>query len=236
MNETDKITGNRLEWHDDMPYSTAFGDHFYSKADGRAECGHVFLGGNSLPQRWTAGRSFTIAELGFGTALNFLETVRVWRQATSGGRLTFVSFEQFPLAAAEMRRALAVWPELAPITERLCADWPAHPSGTVRLDFDDDVALAVHVGDARQCVPAWSGTADAWFLDGFAPARNAEMWSQDLMEAVFAHTRPGGTFSTYTAAGWVRRNLRDAGFHVEKVKGFAGKREMLCGERLPTQE
>ncbi len=236
MNDKDKITGNRLEWHDDMPYSTAFGDHFYSKADGRAECGHVFLGGNGLPQRWTEGRSFTIAELGFGTGLNFLETVRVWRQAASGGRLTFVSFEQFPLAAAEMRRALAVWPELAPITERLCADWPAHQSGTVHLDFDGDVALTVHVGDARRRVPAWSGTADAWFLDGFAPARNAEMWSQDLMEAVFAHTRPGGTFSTYTAAGWVRRNLQDAGFNVQKVKGFAGKREMLCGKRLPAQE
>ncbi len=236
MNDRDKITGNRLEWHEDMPYSTAFGDHFYSKTDGRAECGHVFLGGNGLPQRWTQGGSFTIAELGFGTGLNFLETARQWRKhATAAGRLTFVSFERFPLQADEMRRALDAWAELSELAERLCAHWPADPGDVNKLDLTDDIVLEVHLGDARERLPAWCGAADAWFLDGFAPARNAEMWAQDLMHAVYAHTVSGGTFATYTAAGWVRRNLQAAGFGVRKLPGFAGKREMMCGERPPAQ-
>ncbi len=226
----DKVTDNRLEWHDDMPFSTVFGDHFYSKADGRAECAHVFLAGNDLPGRWRDGCRFTIAELGFGTGLNFLESVRRWRKhRIAHGRLSFVSFEAFPMQAAEMRRALGAWPDLGSLADQLTSAWPAHPPDVVALAFGEDVRLEVHIGDARQMVPVWEGQADAWFLDGFSPARNPQMWSAELMQAVHAHTGPGGTFATYTAAGRVRRNLSAAGFQVDKAPGFAGKRDMMRG-------
>ncbi len=228
----DETMNDRLEWRDDMPYSTAFGDHYYSRADGRAECDHVFLKGNGLPARWRDTARFTVAELGFGTGLNFVETWRQW-QACSGpaSHLSFVSFEGFPLQAGDMARALGTWPDLSPFAGALAAAWPPHPTGTVTLALDDAVTLEVHIGDAQDMLSSWSGVADAWFLDGFAPARNGRMWSPELMRAVYRHTAPGGTFATYTAAGWVRRNLADAGFEVHKAAGFAGKRDMTQGVR-----
>jgi len=224
--------GSRLEWHDDMPYSSEFGDYYYSRANGRAECDHVFVRGNGLPERWIARPRFTIAELGFGTGLNFVETCRQWRAVAPGeGELAFVSFERFPMRAAAMRRALGAWPELGPFARALTDAWPAEPKNIVRLRLDDMVTLTVHIGDARTMLPTWGGTAEAWYLDGFAPARNPELWSADLMRHVHAHTAPGGTFSTYSAAGWVRRNLEAAGFTVHKAPGFAGKRDMSRGRR-----
>ena len=215
-----------------MPFSTTFGDHYYSKADGRAESDHVFLAGNDLPDRWRDGCRFTIAELGFGTGLNFLETVRQWhRRSIRDGGLHYVSFEAHPLSAQDMKRALGAWPDLLPLAERLLDHWPTDPVDPVTVPLGDDVRLAIRLGDARQLVPVWRGQADAWFLDGFSPARNPQMWSAELMKAVFARTRPGGSFATYTAAGWVRRHLQDAGFRVEKVPGFGGKRDMTRGFR-----
>ena len=223
---------NRLEWHEDMPYSTEFGDYYYSRADGRAECRHVFLSGNGLPERWVEQPRFTIAELGFGTGLNFIETWHRWQtRHPTGGHLTFVSFERFPMRADEMRRALGAWPELMPGAKALIDAWPAQPSGSIQLRPEDTVTLTVHIGDARTLLTAWDGLADAWYLDGFAPDRNPELWSADLMRDVHAHTAPGGTFATYSAAGWVRRNLETAGFTVHKAPGFAGKRDMSRGAR-----
>lgn len=230
MVDEDRAKDNQLEWHDDMPYSTVFGDHYYSRADGRAECDHVFLKGNGLPARWKDTDHLTIAELGFGTGLNFAETWRQWKQCP-GKCLSFVSFERFPLAANDMAKALGAWPELSPFTDALVNAWPAQPDSLVRLELDESVELIVHVGDVQDTLPCWSGVADAWFLDGFAPARNERMWSQDIMRAVFEHTVTGGTFATYSAAGWVRRNLSAAGFDVRKEAGFAGKRDMTCGTR-----
>lgn len=230
-----KATGDRLEWHDDRPFSTTFGDHFFSRADGRAECAYVFLGGNDLPERWHDGCRFTIAELGFGTGLNFLETARQWRRrAGAGGTLHFVSFEAFPMHPQDMRRALHPWRDVLPLTEPMIQAWPAaEPESAVNVPFGADLRLEVRIGDARRMVPDWPVNADAWFLDGFSPARNPEMWSSDLMDAVYQRTRPGGTFATYSAAGWVRRHLQDAGFTVKKVPGFAGKRDMTRGFRPP---
>lgn len=232
MNEDDAANGN-IEWHEgDMPYSRAFGDHFYSRADGRAECNHVFLNGNGLPARWQENPRFTIAELGFGTGLNFCETWRQWHaQRPDDGRLLFVSFEKFPLRGREIGRALDAWPELAEFRAQLTGRWSDGTSGFVRIDFNDHTALELHLGDARPCLAQWKDRADAWFLDGFAPARNPDMWSAELMRAVFAHTAPGGSFATYTAAGWVRRNLEAAGFSVRKQEGYAGKRDMTVGRR-----
>jgi tRNA U34 5-methylaminomethyl-2-thiouridine-forming methyltransferase MnmC len=222
-----------LEWMEgDMPYSTAFGDHFYCREDGRAECGHVFLAGNGLPQRWAAGGAFSIGELGFGTGLNFCETWRVWQTSqAAGGTLHFTSFELYPMARDDIARALGRWPEIASERQALLDRWPADPVGIIDLAMGDNVRLTVVPGPALANLSASRETFDAWYLDGFAPSRNADMWSDALMRAVSAHTAQGGTFATYAAAGFVRRNLVAAGFAVERRPGFARKREMLCGTK-----
>lgn len=229
----DTAEGRRLTWREgDMPYDTTFGDHFYCQTDGRLECGHVFLAGNGLPERWQAGGDFTIGELGFGTALNACETWRQWRQARrADGHLHFVSFELYPMAGAEIDRALSRWSEIDAERRALLALWPERPAGTVTLELDAQTRLSVVCGDALASLSAAPLLADAWYLDGFAPSRNAAMWSEALMQAVFDHTAPGGSFATYAAAGFVRRNLQAAGFTVTRRQGFAGKREMLSGTR-----
>ncbi len=225
-----------LEWDDDgHPVSGLFGDLFHSRTDGQAKTRHVFLAGNSLPARWTARPYFSIAELGFGTGLNFLETWRSWRATRPfAGQMSFTSFEAFPLSLDQMRRALSRWNELARLAERLLdalpSTWP--PVGEERpVRLDRQTQLTIVLGDARETVPAWPGKADCWYLDGFAPARNPQMWNEELMKAVARRTAPGGTFATYTASGFVRRSLEAAGFAVEKRKGFGGKREMMAGVR-----
>ncbi|QGG91353.1 tRNA (5-methylaminomethyl-2-thiouridine)(34)-methyltransferase MnmD [Agrobacterium sp. MA01] len=222
-----------LAWHDgDMPFSTAFGDHFYCQTDGRLECGHVFLAGNGLPDRWRNADDFTIGELGFGTGLNACETWRQWKEHRDpGAYLHFVSFELFPMQAEEIDRALARWPEIDAERQALVSLWPTAPSGVVEIDLDDQTRLSVVCGDALENLTASMLTFDAWFLDGFAPSRNSAMWSAELMQRVHDTTRVGGSFATYAAAGFVRRNLGAAGFDVERRPGFAGKREMLCGVR-----
>jgi tRNA U34 5-methylaminomethyl-2-thiouridine-forming methyltransferase MnmC len=215
-----------------MPYSAAFGDHFYCQTDGRLECGHVFLNGNGLPGRWQERRTFRIGELGFGTALNFCETWRQWkRHCLPGAELHFISFELYPMRAAEIDRALSRWPEIDAERQAMVSLWPDDPQGTVALRLDAQTRLSVVCGPAIQGVRNAEAGFDAWYLDGFAPSRNADMWSAELMQLVHDRTAEGGTFATYAAAGFVRRNLQAAGFVVERRKGFAGKREMLCGIR-----
>jgi len=218
-----------------MPYSTAFGDHFYCREDGRAECGHVFLAGNGLPGRWNAGGEFIIGELGFGTGLNFCETWRVWKTSVEVKSppqpLHFISFELYPMDRASIDKALSRWPEIKAERQALVAAWPDTPSDAVYLEMAPDVTLTVVCGDALANLSASDTIFDAWFLDGFAPSRNPAMWSEELMGAVHDHTRPGGTFATYAAAGFVRRNLIAAGFDVQRPPGFAGKREMLRGTK-----
>lgn len=215
-----------------MPLSTRFGDHFYAREDGRTETGHVFIDGNGLLSRWAEHDHLTIAELGFGTGLNVLETWRQWRaRRRPGARLDFVSFEAFPMQGDSIEKAIGRWPDLAPLCARLLQSWPKRTDDPERWALDDQTGLTLIIGDASNRVPAWPGMADAWYLDGFAPAKNPDMWSAELMQAVYDHTRAGGTFATYTAAGWVRRNLQAAGFEVEKRPGFGGKREMMRGRR-----
>lgn len=212
------------------PIADAFDDPYFSRLDGRAETRHVFLGLNELPQRWATPASFTIAELGFGTGLNFFETVAAWRHADrpDGAQLTYVAFEKFPLGAVDLARAIAPWPDLDADCARLLEDWPPQ-NGWTEITFDTSVTLWLGIGDANTRVPAWGGAADAWYLDGFSPAKNPDMWAAELMRAVAGHTVPGGTFATYTAAGWVRRNLIAAGFSVTKAPGYGRKRESLRG-------
>ena len=134
------------------------------------------------------------------------------------------------MEAEAITRAIARWPDLADLCERLLAVWSSLTAEAVTWNMDERTTLTVVVGQAEATVPDWRGSADAWFLDGFAPARNPDMWSAELMQAVARKTRPQGRFASYTAAGWVRRNLQAAGFDVEKRPGFGGKRDMICGQ------
>lgn len=208
-----------LTWRDDAtPVSTRFDDPYFSFDDGLAETMHTFLGGNTLPDRF--GGDFHIAELGFGTGLNFLATWAAFDAAGAPGTLTFTSFEAFPLPSSDIARALTAFPTLASYAAQLCT---AYPATTARFG---PVTLHLILGDARETLPAWAGTADAWFLDGFSPAKNPELWDADLMAQVARHTKPHGTAATYTAAGHVRRALSDAGFDVTRKPGFGRKRHM----------
>ena len=209
-----------LEWRDGgVPVSVRFDDPYFSLDNGLAETRHVFLGGNDLPFRFRDG--FAIAELGFGTGLNFLTTWAAWRAAEVSGRFHFTSFEAYPMAPADMALAHAAFPELAPLAQALVGTLGADGRATF-----EDAILLVLAGDVRETLPNWQGQADAWFLDGFSPAKNPEMWGPGLMAEVARHTRPNGTAATYTAAGVVRRGVEAAGFDVTRVPGFGRKRHM----------
>ena len=220
-----------IVWGDNgTPIAARFDDPYYSRLDGRAEAGHVFLGGNSLPERFAGRQGFTIGELGFGTGLNFFETLAAWRAAAPAAAiLTYISFERYPLSTEDLRRAIACWPELSDDCEILCRHWP--PTGDRCEIAFPRANLVVIVGDVNETLPTWAGAADAWFLDGFSPAKNPDMWGEALLAEVFRQTRPGGTFATFTAAGWVRRNLSGAGFEVQKTAGYGRKRECLKGQK-----
>lgn len=230
-------SGPGFTWTEDgAPYAEAFGDTYFARADGLGETRHVFLAGNGLPERWPVGGPFTIAELGFGTGLNFVETWRQWRaSAPRGARLDYVGFELHPLDTRNMRAALGRWAALAARKDQLLRHWPPESPATT-WELDPDVTLTLILGDANETLPAWAGAADAWYLDGFAPAKNPELWGAALMRSVAAHTNPAGSFATYTAAGWVRRNLQAAGFDVHRVPGFGRKRHMLVGSRARLPE
>jgi tRNA U34 5-methylaminomethyl-2-thiouridine-forming methyltransferase MnmC len=207
-----------------VPVSARFDDPYFSLADGLAETRHVFLEGNPLAQRLR--QPLRIAELGFGTGLNVLATLALRAEQGATAPLRITSFEAYPLSASEMSRALAPFAELAPLAAPLLDGIAA---GQRRIELAPGVTLLLEIGDAREELPAWTERADAWFLDGFSPAKNPELWSPVLMQAVGAHTAPGGTFATYTAAGFVRRGLEAAGFDVMRVPGFSAKRHMTRG-------
>jgi len=214
-----------LDWRNGLvPVSARFDDPYFSLENGLAETRHVFLGGNDLPARFRDG--FRIAELGFGTGLNVLATVQAWIDSGTRGRLHLTSFEAFPMAAADMARALAAFPALAALAAPLLE---MIGQGATECCFPAGATLRLVIGDARQTLPAWEGQADAWYLDGFSPAKNPELWQPDLLEAVAAHTAAAGTVATYSAAGHVRRALAEAGFQVTRQPGYGRKRHMTRG-------
>ncbi|SMX30761.1 tRNA (5-methylaminomethyl-2-thiouridine)(34)-methyltransferase MnmD [Actibacterium lipolyticum] len=214
-----------LEWKDGgTPVSLRFDDPYFSLENGLAETRHVFLAGNSLPERFRDG--FHIAELGFGTGLNMLASLIAWRESGASGRFHFTSFEAFPMASDDIARALTAFPEAKDVAEPFLAAWAA---GDRRFETPEMVAEVI-IGDARETLTNWHSKADAWFLDGFSPAKNPELWDDALMAQVGAHTAPEGTIATYTAAGFVRRALSDAGFDVERCPGFGRKRHMTVGK------
>ena len=204
----------------DLPVSARFDDPYFSMTDGLAETRHVFLDGNDLPTRLSDG--FHIAELGFGTGLNFLATLHLWRSLNRAGTLQFTSFEAYPMSRPDMARALEAFPQLSDISREFLSVW----TGPDRETAMNGARLTVISGDARLTLPDWPGRADAWFLDGFSPAKNPELWGAELMTEVARHTAACGTAATYSAAGHIRQKLADAGFTVNRTPGFGRKRHM----------
>ncbi|WP_413675765.1 bifunctional tRNA (5-methylaminomethyl-2-thiouridine)(34)-methyltransferase MnmD/FAD-dependent 5-carboxymethylaminomethyl-2-thiouridine(34) oxidoreductase MnmC [Pantoea dispersa] len=233
----------QLNWNDQgTPVSRAFDDVYFSNDNGLEETRYVFLDGNHLPQRFAAHPRdlFIVAESGFGTGLNFLtlwqafDRFRAAHPQAGLRRLHFISCEKYPLTHADLVSAHAHWPELAPWAGQLQQQWPLALPGCQRLLFNGgEVTLDLWLGDINALIDTFddslNGQVDAWFLDGFAPAKNPEMWTPSLFAAMARLARPGGTFATFTSAGFVRRGLQQAGFSVAKRKGFGHKREMLTG-------
>ncbi|WP_393969371.1 bifunctional tRNA (5-methylaminomethyl-2-thiouridine)(34)-methyltransferase MnmD/FAD-dependent 5-carboxymethylaminomethyl-2-thiouridine(34) oxidoreductase MnmC [Kluyvera intermedia] len=243
------IQSANLEFNSEgTPVSRDFDDVYFSNDNGLEETRYVFLGGNQLEVRFPQHPHplFVVAESGFGTGLNFLTLWQAFdafsRQHPDATlqRLHFVSFEKFPLTASDLHLAHQHWPELAPWAEQLQAQWPLPVAGCHRLLLDGGrVTLDLWFGDINELTDklddSFNQQVDAWFLDGFAPSKNPDMWTPTLFAAMARTVRPGGTLATFTCAGFVRRGLQEAGFTMSKYKGFGRKREMLIGQMTQPQ-
>ncbi len=247
------IVPAKIAWQTDdagnqVPVSGEFGDVYFSHADGLAESRHVFLAHNQLPERLANladKQCFTVAELGFGTGLNFLATWKLWRELRAkkphltSARLHFITTEKYPIPLNDLTQILALWaqraPELAKLIEQLLANYPPLIAGCHRLNFiDDNITLDIWLGDAGDSLASLdTETAikrpyiDAWFLDGFAPSCNETLWAESIFTQMQRLSRTGTTAATYSCAGIVKRGLQAHGFSIKKVKGFGRKREML---------
>ncbi|ROO00221.1 bifunctional tRNA (5-methylaminomethyl-2-thiouridine)(34)-methyltransferase MnmD/FAD-dependent 5-carboxymethylaminomethyl-2-thiouridine(34) oxidoreductase MnmC [Pseudomonas moraviensis] len=228
----------QLDWDDHgRPRSRVFDDVYFSDQSGLEETRYVFLEQNLLAERFAAlpanGR-LVIGETGFGTGLNFLCAWQLFEQhAVAGARLHFVSVEKYPLTPADLHRALALWPELKPLADQLLKHYVAIHPGFQRITLAGGrVTLTLLIGDALEQLPQLDAQIDAWFLDGFAPAKNPDMWTAELFVELARLAAPGSTISTFTSTGWVRRLLNAAGFKMKRTPGIGHKWEILRGEFL----
>jgi len=214
-----------------MIRSAQFDDIYFSAQDGLAESRHVFLGGNNLPEAWAGTSRFCIAETGFGTGLNMLAAWKLFEEtAGSRQRLDLISIEKYPLSVAEIRAALAGWADaLSPYMDRMLAYYPIGLPGFHRLHLSERVSLTLIFDDVHTALPDVRAQVDAWFLDGFAPAKNPDMWTQPLYAQMARLSHGGTTFATFTAARDVLDGLEAAGFRVGKAKGHGLKRKMTTG-------
>lgn len=220
----------RLEFRDGVPYSAAYGDVYHSADGGAGQARHVFLGGCGLPGAWAGRDVFVVLETGFGAGLNFLATWAAWRtDPARGARLHFISAEKHPFSADDLARLHAQWPEFAPLAAELHAAWPMRVPGFHRLALDGGrVQLTLLLGDAAATVPQLDARVDAFYLDGFAPDRNPELWQLDLIAALGRLAASGARAATYTVAAPVRDALAQAGFVCEKRPGYGRKRHCLA--------
>jgi tRNA 5-methylaminomethyl-2-thiouridine biosynthesis bifunctional protein len=239
-----KIEAPQLTWGaDGAPRSNQFDDIYFDHESGLDETNYVFLEHNQLKTRWQAlasqnkSSSFTIAETGFGTGLNFLCAWQLWQQICQQdksqlkqSRLHFISVEKYPLNQDTLKNALTMWPSLNTLSDELIAKYPTLCQGLHRIELDHGrIQLSLYFGEAAEGFTSLNANVDAWFLDGFAPSKNPAMWNDELFKQLNRLSHTGTTFSTFTAAGIVRRGLKSAGFDVKKVKGFGHKREMAIG-------
>ncbi|MFM1961076.1 MAG: hypothetical protein RL588_2593 [Pseudomonadota bacterium] len=224
-----------IAWTEDgRPRSVLYGDAYFGADDGLSEARTVFLEGCGLPGAWAGRRRFTVGELGFGTGLNILALLDLWRrEGPPGGKLHVFSVEAHLMPRADAARALAAWPDLAPLSGILLDRWPEARRGFHRIDLPEfGAVLDLALMEAGEALAAWGGRADAWFLDGFAPALNPAMWREEVLKAVAGRSAPGARAGTFTVAGAVRRGLEAAGFEVRRAPGHGRKRERLEA-RLP---
>ncbi|WGK89082.1 bifunctional tRNA (5-methylaminomethyl-2-thiouridine)(34)-methyltransferase MnmD/FAD-dependent 5-carboxymethylaminomethyl-2-thiouridine(34) oxidoreductase MnmC [Pseudomonas migulae] len=225
----------QLDWDDQgRPRSRVFDDVYFSDLSGLDETRYVFLEQNALRERFAAlpvGGKLVIGETGFGTGLNFLCAWQLFEQhAVAGARLHFVSVEKYPLSLPDLQRALALWPELKPFADQLLAQYVAIHQGFQRLILDHGrITLTLLIGDVLEQLPQLDAQIDAWFLDGFAPAKNPDMWTAELFVELARLAAPGSTISTFTSTGWVRRLLNAAGFKMKRTPGIGHKWEILRG-------
>ena len=218
----------------DVPRSKKFNDVYFSQQDGLAETRHVFLAGNGLPDSWEGQGFFNICETGFGTGLNFLAALKMWRNAHEKQRpevLHFISFEKYPLEREEIAQYLVHWEELSEELEMLMAVYPdvLEQGQSYTLDVMEGITLTLIIGDVNEEIPKLEAKVDCWFLDGFKPSSNPDMWSETVFLNMARLSALGTHFATFTAAGFVRRGLEAVGFAVRKIPGFGRKREMCVG-------
>lgn len=228
-----------IEWRNGQPYAPAFDDVYFSSDNGLLESDYVFLQGNDLAARWQTmqTQNFTIAETGFGTGLNFLCAAQLWlKTAPATASLHFISVEKYPLSLEDITRALQLWPALATLSTPLLEQYAELSNGAPSVQlYAQRIHLSLLLGDASDCLAQLTLASsampaiDAWFLDGFTPARNPAMWQPALFTQMAALSTPKTTFATFSSAGIVRRGLIAAGFSVSKKSGFGKKREMIHG-------
>ncbi len=235
MTKTLKIlTPAEISWHAASPVSESYDDFYFSTDNGLQESRYVFLQANGLPEAFTEAPfdvPLIIAETGFGTGLNFLATWAAWLECPSPKRpLHFFSVEKFPLKPDDLMRALSCWPELATLSSQLTAYYPSLINGLHSLDFEHgQVRLNLLFGDVTE-IAAYPFKADIWYLDGFSPKKNPDMWGESIIQLIALHSKPGTRLSTFTAASDIRKRLQHEGFNLQKRPGFGVKREMLFGE------
>ncbi|WP_341313829.1 bifunctional tRNA (5-methylaminomethyl-2-thiouridine)(34)-methyltransferase MnmD/FAD-dependent 5-carboxymethylaminomethyl-2-thiouridine(34) oxidoreductase MnmC [Paraburkholderia sp. IMGN_8] len=236
---TDPLIPATLAFRDNgTPFSPLYDDIYHSAVGGLEQAQYVFLRGNALPDRWQGRRIFTVLETGFGMGINFLTTWAAWRADPARcERLHFVSTEKHPFTRADLRSVYAKTvsdPSIAALAGKLTGAWPMLVPGTHRLEFEDGrVTLTLVFGDAAESLPTLRLRADAFYLDGFAPARNPELWTPAIFKALARLAGEGATFSTYSSAGDIKRALTQCGFEYRKVEGFGWKRAMLVGHFAP---
>lgn len=236
---TDPLIPAVLAFRDNgTPFAPLYNDIYHSAVGGLEQAHYVFLRGNALPERWQGRRIFTVVETGFGMGINFLVTWAAWRADPSRcERLHFVSTEKHPFTADDLRKLVDATisdPEIASLAQALANAWPMLVPGTHRLEFEEGrVVLTLVFADAQHSLPTLRLRADAFYLDGFAPAKNPELWTPAIFKALARLAGEGATFATYSSAGEIKRALTQCGFEYRKVDGFGWKRAMLVGHFAP---
>lgn len=225
----------QIDWDDQgRPHSRQYDDVYFAVNEGIEETRHVFLGQTRLAERFAnlaPHACVVIGETGFGTGMNFYCAWQLFEQhAHAEARLHFVSVEKYPLGRDDLARAIRLWPELAAYSQPLLEQYVAVHPGFQQFTFDNGrVTLTLLIGDVLEQLPQLDAQIDVWFLDGFAPAKNPDMWTPELFAQLARLSHPGTVLGTFTTTGWVRRSLVDAGFAMKRVPGIGKKWEVMSG-------